>query len=235
MYRSCRRQHYVLNRWRLTGTLLVLFTWTTGAAAHEGPPFPIVMDHQLGEYRVSVWTDPDIGEARFFIVLERADADEPPETVPGVALWVEPLNGRLDRVTYEATRQDLRNRLQFAAQPYFDQGDMWNVGVQLTIPGQSPLEVVSQVESTPPGLGPWDLAIYLFPFLMFGGLWIVAIIRRRMGTSRFDDGAVSSANERLPQIRATAPRSDHASAADHSARPIPNSSDTSLSRHKSES
>ena len=153
-------------------------TMLSTAAAHQGPPFPIIMDEPLGDYIVQVWTDPDIGEARFYVILETPEGD-PPSTAPTVSMWAEPINKRLDRVDYEAHPQDLRNRMQFESKPYFDIQDMWNVGFVITPPGGSPLELTTEVESTPPGLGPWDLAIYLFPFLLFGGLWLLGIVRRR--------------------------------------------------------
>jgi hypothetical protein len=38
--------------------------------------------------------------------------------------------------------------------------------------------LTTQVISTPPGYGYWDFAIYLFPFLLLGGFWAVAMRRR---------------------------------------------------------
>lgn len=154
-------------------TLLV----ASAASAHKGPPFPIVMDARLADYVVSVWADPDIGQAQFYIILESPDGGMPSET-PRVALWTEPVSGRIDRVTWETRPQDLRDHLQFEAKPYFDQGDLWNVGIQLVRPGDEPQELTAQVESTPPGYGPWDLAIYIFPFVFLGGFWAAAMVRR---------------------------------------------------------
>lgn len=145
--------------------------------AHEGPPFPILMDEPLAGYAVSVWADPDIGEAQFFIIVESPEGGMPAET-PEVAMWIEPVDGRLDRVSCETTKQSLRNQMQFEAAPYFDQRDMWTVGFRLTAPDGETGEVTTEVESTPPGYGPWDLAIYLFPFLLLGGAWVFAMVRR---------------------------------------------------------
>jgi hypothetical protein len=94
-------------------------------------------------------------------------------------MWVEPVSGRLDRAVYVAKQQTLRNQLQFEAKPYFDQRDMWTVGFQLTTPGGESQELTTEVESTPPGYGLWDLAIYLFPFVLLGGMWVIAMGRRR--------------------------------------------------------
>ena len=34
--------------------------------AHEGPPYPILVDKTLGPCVVSVWSDPDVGTGTFF-------------------------------------------------------------------------------------------------------------------------------------------------------------------------
>lgn len=147
------------------------------AAAHEGPPFPIAMDERLADVVVSVWADPDIGEARFFVVVE-SPAGGPPQGVTHVSMWVEPANGRLERVHYAATRQPQRNQLQFLIRPTFDQRDMWNIGFELTNKYGDTVQMTRQIESTPPGFGLWDFAIYLFPFLFLAGMWVLAMLRR---------------------------------------------------------
>lgn len=153
----------------------------SSAAAHRGPPFPVLVDHRLKNlpYRLSVWTDPDIGDARFFMILEPVDDDRRHEPVPQVAFWVEPVSGRLARTGYAAQRQELRGQIQFAAQPHFDQRDLWRVGIELTDSARQTDTVTLEIESTPPGLGAWDLVLYSFPFLMFGALWARAILARR--------------------------------------------------------
>lgn len=179
----CNRTRSVLC---VTALLACCFSNVQAALAHQGPPFPIVMEQPVGDYVVSVWTDPDIGEAQFFVIIETPSGD-PPSEAPTVSMWTEPVNKRLDRASYEAHRQDLRNRMQFESKPHFDIQDMWTVGFEITPPSGSPLEIISEVESTPPGLGPWDLAIYLFPFLLFGGLWVLGIVRRRMAGRAEDE------------------------------------------------
>jgi len=146
--------------------------------AHEGPPFPLVLDKPLADSRISIWADPDIGEARFYIIVETADG-EMPTSVPNVSIWTEPVDGRLERQTYPALQNSLRNRLQFEANPYFDCRDFWKIGVQISKPGTGVLEFATEVESTQPGLGPWDFLIYVFPFLLLGGMWAIAIARHR--------------------------------------------------------
>jgi hypothetical protein len=158
------------------------------AAAHRGPPFPVLVDHRLSHFPfvMSVWADPDIGDARFFIILEPADNSHTHEPAPAVSFWVEPISGRQPRTPYAATREVFRDRdhIQFAAHPYFDQRDQWRVGVELARREGPAEEVVLQIESTPPGLGPWDLALYVLPFLLFGGLWAKALVQRHRARVR---------------------------------------------------
>ena len=166
---------------RLSGFLVFILLQLAGPGevwAHEGPPFPILVDKPAAGQLVSVWADPDIGEATFFIIIETPDG-RPPRQIPGVSMWTEPTSGRLERVRYEAMRQKLRNQVQFKAEPQFDQRDMWTVGFTIVTPDGESAELTTEVESTPPGYGVWDLAIYLFPFLLLGGLWVLAMIRRR--------------------------------------------------------
>lgn len=158
--------------------LLGLLTWLTTfpAFAHEGPPFPILLDKPAGEFVVSVWADPDIGEAQFFIIVETKDGQAPAEE-PAVSMWAQPISGRLDRVDYTSERQPLRNRMQFECKPHFDQRDFWTVGFQIAGKSGTVEELTVEIESTPPGYGAWDLLIYLFPFALLGGLWIIAMVR----------------------------------------------------------
>lgn len=191
MRASHRRRHLAARQ-----TLMIAVVALASAsriAAHEGPPFPILMDEPAGEHVVSVWADPDIGEATFYIIVE-GPGGGPPDRAPHASMWVEPVSGRLDRVTYEAERQAQRNKLQFVAQPHFDRRDMWNVGFQLTGPGSRPVELTTQVESTPPGFGPWDLAIYLFPFVLLGGFWAFAMLRRHRARWQRHEAPSSTGN-----------------------------------------
>ena len=162
----------------IVAALAVSIVGSPVASAHEGPPFPILMDQPVAEYSISVWADPDIGDALFYIVVESPQGKRP-QSVPSVALWVEPVSGRLERVTYDARQMSLKSQLQFEVKPYFDVGDMWTVGIQVTAPGGGSGEITAEVESTPPGYGLWDFALYLFPFVLLGGLWVFAMIRRR--------------------------------------------------------
>lgn len=158
-----------------------MFAITIGGSvfAHDGPPFPVIMDEPIPGYMVSVWADPDIGTGTFYVMTDPVESSSSPAEAPEVEVWVQPKNGRLPKSNYIARRQDLRNRIQFIAEPAFDQQEMFVVGIVVANADGKRTELLTEVEATPPGLGPWDLAIYLFPFVMFGGLWVIAFFKRR--------------------------------------------------------
>jgi hypothetical protein len=147
------------------------------ATAHEGPPFPIVMDHKTGPYTISVWTDPDIGIGRFFVLFGPTAGGARPG-IDKVTVCVRPQSGRLPESCYPATRQEERGRQQYYAEVEFDRQEIWDVRVTVAGPDGS-AEVTAEVEATPPGFGKWDLLLYGFPFILFGGLWAYAALRRR--------------------------------------------------------
>jgi hypothetical protein len=145
------------------------------ATAHEGPPYPILVDEPIHGYLVSLWGDPDVGTGTFYVIFEADDSTGIPSDLPRVELWVQPVTGRLDKVTYPA---HIDRPQQFLSEPEFDRQEMWTVGVAMHFPDGQAHELVTQVEVTPPGYGRWDLVIYLVPFLLFGGLWCLSLLRR---------------------------------------------------------
>lgn len=164
-----------------TGRVL-LALWLTlvcsfPAGAHEGPPYPIIVDKIVGPCVMSVWADPDVGIGTFFIILEPPKGGAIPDDIK-VEIAVQPVSGRLPEASYPAAREKLRGRAQFKAEVPFDAQEFWRVRVLLRT-SQGSGETTAEVEATPPGFGRWDLLIYLFPFLLIGLLWLRAFFRRR--------------------------------------------------------
>lgn len=166
----------------LLPVVVVILLTTLGppgpARAHEGPPFPIIMDRTVGPYLVSVWTDPDIGTGTFFVVLEPQEGRVlPPGTE--VHVGVRPVSGRLAEAVYTAVPQEVRYGARYFAEVQFDRGEMWHVRVRLAGP-EGGGEVTAEVEATPDGsIGPIGLVVYLLPFLAVGFLWLKAVLRKR--------------------------------------------------------
>lgn len=169
------RQYAFAPRWIF---VILIGTMHPTASAHDGPPFPVLVDVEAGPYVTSVWTDPDIGIATFFVVLEpmrRGDYQPPGE----VLVAVRPVSRRLPEAVYAAEPQRARHGGRYYAEVAFDEGEYWDVWIRIAAEeGQHELHL--QVEATPDGtIGPIGLLVYLLPFLALAFLWIKAMRRRR--------------------------------------------------------
>lgn len=149
------------------------------AYAHEGPPFAIIVDEEVGPYLVSVWTDPDIGIGTFYVVFEPKNDDHEIDDIESVRIGIEPVSGRLDEAVYEFESQPARSGARYWTEVEFDKGGFWKVRVAIEGDGFEK-ELLSEVEATPDGsIGPIGLLIYALPFVGIGILWFRAIIVRR--------------------------------------------------------
>ena len=148
----------------------------TSASAHEGPPFPLFVDQKVDRYLVSLWSDPDVGTALFFVIVNVPDATQLPPDLR-VQIGVQPVSGRLPEVFYSTTRENLKGQTQYRADVHLDAQEFWRVRVRLESAAGN-AETLATVEATPPGYGRWDLLLYLLPFLAIGLLWTIAVIRK---------------------------------------------------------
>jgi len=147
------------------------------AWAHNGPPFPIMEGKKIGPYTVSVWSNPDVGTGSFFVIVDAPPIDQVPDDLK-VEVAVQPVSGRLPETKYGAWREKLRDQVQYKTTVPFDKQEEWRVRVLLasSIGGG---EAQTNVQVTPPGLGRWDLLLYLLPFLGIGILWFKAAATKR--------------------------------------------------------
>ncbi|HEX3129915.1 MAG TPA: hypothetical protein VH394_21460 [Thermoanaerobaculia bacterium] len=138
--------------------------------AHAGPPFPIAVDRPVGPWTVSLWTDPDIGTGVVFVILEG------PGQPGSVRVSARPVDGGLPEAVYTTERQGRPEDARYFTKVKFAHGGKWRL--RATLEGHGSVE--SEVEATPDGvLGPWELGLYLAPFLAAGFLWGKAVLRRR--------------------------------------------------------
>lgn len=159
--------------------LWLVFACPFVARGHEGPHYPIIVDKPVGPCVVSVWADPDVGIGTFFIILEAPGNGAVP-AVKKVEIAVQPVTGRLPEKSHPATLENLRGRVQYKAEVPFDAQELWRVRIVVqTVEGGG--EATTDVEVTPPGLGRWDLLVYLFPFVLIGLLWLRGFLRGRSG------------------------------------------------------
>ena len=155
---------------------MIVLLLAQATSAHEGPPFPLFVDQKVDRYVVSLWTDPDVGDALFFVIVNA----QPPAQLPPdlqVQIGVQPASGRLPEAFYAGTRESVSGQVQFRSLVHFDAEELWRVRVRLQS-STGNTETVATVEATPPGYGRWDLLVYLLPFLAVGVLWAVAMIRK---------------------------------------------------------
>ena len=164
------------SRVRFALLLILIFLFVRTINAHEGPPFPLFVDQKVDPYLVSVWTDPDVGEALFFVIVSPQQGAALPADLR-VQIGVQPVSVRLPEAVYAGERERVQSQVQFRAQVHFDREETWRVRVRLESAGGS-AETTATVEATPPGYGRWDLLVYLLPFLGVGILWAVAMVRK---------------------------------------------------------
>jgi len=177
-----RNYHNVVNR---TASVLTLIAFAVGlflaagrqVRAHEGPPYPILVDKMIGPCVVSVWTDPDVGVGTFLIVLDPPKGGTLPEDVT-VEIGVRPVSGRLPETRYKTWREGYGSGTHLKGEVQFDAQERWLTRIFLNS-SRGGGEAAFEVEATPPGYGRWDLLLYLFPFLGVGFLWLKAFLRGR--------------------------------------------------------
>jgi hypothetical protein len=147
------------------------------AGAHNGPPFPIIENKEVGPCIVALWTHPDVGTGAFYVFVEPVPGSALPEDLK-IEIGVQPVTGRLPEVLYTAERVKSRGQAQFNAQAEFDRQELWRVRLVIHS-AQGSGEATVDVEVTPPGFGRWDLLLYLLPFLLVAFLWFRGISRAR--------------------------------------------------------
>ena len=150
-------------------------------AAHNGPPFPIIVDRPVGPVVISLWTHPDVGIGTFFVIVTAPEGGAIPDDLK-FDIAVQPATGRLAEARYSMQRESLRGQLQYSASVSFDAEELWNVRV-FVASAKGAGETSTSVEVTPPGLGRWDLLFFSAPFLVIGFLWFRALSRRRKNSS----------------------------------------------------
>jgi len=146
-------------------------------AAHNGPPFPIIVDRPAGPVVISLWTHPDVGIGTFFVIVKAPSGGVIPSDLK-FDIAVQPATGRLKEARYPMQREWLRGQVQYNASVPFDAQELWKVTVFVASKEGSG-QASASVEVTPPGLGRWDLLFFACPFLGVGFLWFRVLVRRR--------------------------------------------------------
>lgn len=171
-------------RWlaRLRKVSMLMFVGLTAlnvplARAHNGPPFPIIVDQRVGPCIVSLWTHPDVGVGTFFVMVDATPGTSIPSDLK-IDLGIQPVSGRLAEVIYPTRRENLRGQVEYKTEVNLDRQEFWRARLILHS-SQGDGESIASVEATPAGFGRWDLLLYLLPFAGVGFLWFKAMTAKR--------------------------------------------------------
>jgi len=167
--------------------LWVLLAAASPAAAHNGPPFPIIVDRLVGPCRISLWTHPDVGIGTFWVMVDPPPGGSLPKDLR-FQIGVQPVSGRLPEKRYAARPDNQRGQVQYYVEAAFDAQEVWRVHLLLDS-SAGHAETTATVEVTPPGLGRWDLLWYASPFAAVAFLWFRALVRRRKRAAHPSPGA----------------------------------------------
>ena len=161
---------------------LVLVAAAKPAAAHSGPPYPVISEQAAGAYRVSLWTDPDATDDRsaggqFWVVIEPGRAGNLPDATRA-RVAIRPLDRDEPFVDASAVPVDGDVTRQYAGLVMDHEGP-FAVRVVVDGPwGAATLE--TQVQATYDLRPPMPLLlVYLLPFVAVGLLWTTRLLRRR--------------------------------------------------------
>lgn len=151
------------------------------ATAHEGPPYPILVDEPVAGLTLSIWADPDVGEGTFFYYV-----DGPLEGLEIEAV-ARPLSAPPRNTTgADWSRIEVRETSSPApaGAPYQQVGELpfayrgaWRTDFIVRRPdGEGRLSY--DLDVTPPGLGPLYLLWYAVPFATAAAIWLRVLVAR---------------------------------------------------------
>jgi hypothetical protein len=140
--------------------LLLLLLLALPSRAHVGAPYVVLLDEEVGRQKLTVWSDPDVGNGSFYLVANEGDP-------PPARLWVTPRDGHAgESGPYSTTGQVwARKNAQAAFIPFDREGD-WVV--RMEVEGSI---LKFPVLVTPPGPGWLAWVLGLGPCLLLAGLW----------------------------------------------------------------
>jgi hypothetical protein len=176
----------------MVAALLFVLHGSTLAWAHIGPPYPIMQDRKIGPLSISVWSNPDVGTGSFFIIIHSQNGTPVPPDLK-VQVAVQPVSKRLPEKMYDSWREKVRNEIEFKTVVPFDKEETWHIRILLASSAISG-EAATDVAVTPPGLGRWDLLLFLLPFLGIGILWLKAASIKRNKKKRVAQKVVQGKN-----------------------------------------
>lgn len=163
-----------MKRWSIA--LALVLATPIPVRAHDGPPYPILVDHPIAGCELSIWADPDVGVGTFYFYVNEPGSERPTER--GLDVRVQPVDGRLPEAVQSSETADEDEPYQRIAEIPFDARGFWDVAFD--VHGPDGVESVAlEVEVTPPGLGEIDILWFLSPFLVVAFFWVKIVLKRR--------------------------------------------------------
>jgi len=148
--------------------------------AHQGPPYPILINHPFLEYKLSLWADPDVGEGTFQLFLEGGLEQKKNElTIDLVATPVIQLKERNQNIIKLQSKAIFQKPDQLNAILPFPTEGMWIVTFMIKHKEITLHDFSLEIEVTPPGPTKLEFLLYLFPFAAVAFIWIKIILKRR--------------------------------------------------------
>ncbi|MEZ5979680.1 MAG: hypothetical protein R3F34_15885 [Planctomycetota bacterium] len=173
------------------GALLVLLLGAPRAHAHEGPPYPIFVDEEVGAYTVSIWADPDVGTATFYYYVECGEGLSPQDV--RIELQSEPQDGGANPVACTSVAAEPGEPFQQVGLVDYPYRGIWHATfvVRDAVHDGAELRTLEiDLDVTPPGLGFFYFLWYAIPFVAIGFIWF-----RRLALQRAYDREAASVGD----------------------------------------
>ncbi|MCB9914283.1 MAG: hypothetical protein H6828_03915 [Planctomycetes bacterium] len=164
---------------RFAVAALLALSLASRAAAHDGPPYPILVDEVLEGWTVSVWADPDVGTGTFYYYLDAPAGRTPAELL--VEAHAEPADGTTPAVSGVSVAAEPSEPFQQIGTLEFHHRGTWPTRFVVSLPEEGRVlgELAFDLDVTPPGLGVFNLIWFAFPFLALALLWLRALFLQR--------------------------------------------------------
>ena len=165
--------------------VLVVIASSAALSAHNGPPYPIVSNRIAGNYKVSLWADPDAtddgsADGRFWVTVNAARKGDPlpPDTQTRISIWPIESPGAVRTASADPVEREPSRR--FASFVIDHEG---RYGVKATIDGSlGPAEVEAVVDAAyDQRPQPFTIILFVMPFLLIGFVWVKLLMRRGVG------------------------------------------------------
>lgn len=148
-------------------------------SAHEGPPFPIIVDHAFADFKLSVWADPDTENGTFTFYPE-GKALKKDDLFFEIKAHPKDQEGPILKSTSLQAVED-KGRYSYNATLPFPTNGLWDVVVVVKNKqnGDTLTTATATIEVTPPGPNKGEFVLYMLPFLVVAAIWLKVIIRKR--------------------------------------------------------